>query len=138
MTTRRLSKEIDILGYRIPANTRFFLGLDAMQNDPKFTDQPEEFLPERWSPEEVAKRKGTEKEIIDHKLASEPFGYGPRMCLGARIAKIEIRTYLAQLLRDWRITISPNAQPFVISDEMTTMTAAKPFPKFDFETRQKK
>lgn len=40
---------------------------------------------------EVDKRKGTTKEILDHRLLSTPFSFGARMCLGGRLAELEIK-----------------------------------------------
>ena len=35
----------------------------SIQNDPKYVEDVKEFKPERWLPEEVEKRKGTEYEV---------------------------------------------------------------------------
>lgn len=47
--------------------------LVALHNDPQYFDNPCEFRPERFCPEEVAKR---------HKFVYLPFGDGPRSCIG--------------------------------------------------------
>jgi len=136
-TSRRLSKPIEILGYHIPAGTTIYFCANAVQNDPRFIDHPDQFIPERWSPEEVEKRNGTIQEVIDHKILAEPFGFGPRMCIGARIAKMEIKTFLIQLMRDWKITFEPTDQIYKISSTKGVFTTADPYPTLKFEPRKK-
>uniref|UniRef100_A0ABD2X9B1 Cytochrome P450 n=1 Tax=Trichogramma kaykai TaxID=54128 RepID=A0ABD2X9B1_9HYME len=48
----------------------------GLQNDPKHWDEPEAFRPERFGPEQLAKR---------HKYLFLAFGEGPRMCVGMRL-----------------------------------------------------
>jgi len=134
-TTRQLSKDITLGGYNIPAYTTIFFCTNAMQTDPKYVDDTDQFLPERWDPKAIEERKGTPKEVLDHRILAEPFGFGPRMCLGARVAKAETRALLARLIRDWRITCEPAKQNWRYSDEGTFL-APKPFPTLHFEARK--
>jgi cytochrome P450 len=46
------------------------------------------FIPERWI-------KGDPQESLHHRYALLPFGFGTRMCIGRRIAELEI----------WQLTI---------------------------------
>lgn len=55
---------------------KIMIPLQALHNDPQYFDNPTEFRPERFSPEEVAKR---------HKFVYLPFGDGPRSCIGEYI-----------------------------------------------------
>ena len=43
----------------------------------KYCPEPHKFLPERWDENSVG-------------LVSSPFGYGPRACIGIRIARREL------------------------------------------------
>jgi hypothetical protein len=42
---------------------------------------------------------GTPSEILDHRLLATPFSFGPRMCLGGRLAELEIKTLFARLVQ---------------------------------------
>jgi len=130
---RRLDEDVDLCGYLVPANTRLTLMSHAVQNDPRYVDNPTEFRPERWSDEEVAKRKGTPKQIIDHQMLAKPFGYGARMCLGARAAELEIKTLMARLLRDWKISRKDPSEKYQIVQGV--MLKAEPYPRLKFEPR---
>jgi cytochrome P450 len=130
---RRLEEDVDVCGYLIPKNTRLTLMSDAIQNDPKIAERPEEFLPERWADEAVAKRKGTPQQVLDHQMLAKPFGYGARMCLGARVAELEIKALLARMVRDWNFApVDPSPQYNTIQG---LMLKPDPFPKLKFEPR---
>jgi len=129
-TFRRFPQDGEVGGYIIPKDTKITFALSAIQHDPQYVDNPDQFIPERWTPEAIAKRKGTPKEIIDHKLGSKPFGFGQRMCVGGRVAESEIKAVLTRLLRDWRMEWSPKQQEY--ENVFGTMMKASPFPKITF------
>jgi len=129
-TFRRLPQDSEIAGYMIPKDTKITFGLSAIQHDPQYVDHPEQFIPERWTAEEVKKRKGTSKEIIDHKLLSKPFGFGPRMCVGGSVSESEIKAFIVHLLRTWRMEWEPKHQEY--QHIFATMMKASPFPKIAF------
>ena len=66
------------------------------QRDPRFYDQPNDFRPERWT-EEFSERLP--------KFAYFPFGGGPRACIGASFAMMEIMLVLATIGQKWRLTL---------------------------------
>jgi cytochrome P450 len=67
--------------------------------DPRFFEEPEKFLPERWAPERV-------KSVP--KYAYYPFGGGPRLCIGNQFAMMEACLVLAAIARKWRFTLKPD------------------------------
>jgi cytochrome P450 len=81
----------------------------SIQMDPNIVDSPHEFLPERWLPDAVNKRKGTKSEIIDHPYFKEPFSQGARRCPGSRVAINEVQVMISQLFLDWKISAPPTA-----------------------------
>jgi len=135
LTRRRLSEDSAVGGYSIPKNTILTLCLMQIQYDPKYVDDADKFIPERWRPEEVAKRKGTPKEILDHPLLAKPFGYGQRMCIGARVAELEIKALIIRLLQDYTFEWNPPEQTYQLA--LGVMLRASPFPIISFKPRKK-
>ena len=62
--------------------------------DPEFFPDPENFEPERFSPENKAERA---KGLV------LTFGEGPRACMGTRIVEVEIKVLLFYMLRKFEI-----------------------------------
>jgi cytochrome P450 len=65
---------------------------------PELYQQPNKFLPERW----LTSNPGPYEYV--------PFSAGPRMCLGAMFAMIEMKLVLATLLQRFRLTLRPGAR----------------------------
>lgn len=61
------------LGITIDPGVRILVPVQAIHLDEKYYDNPREFRPERFLPEEVQQR---------HNFAYLPFGEGPRACIG--------------------------------------------------------
>uniref|UniRef100_A0A1I7YPM7 Cytochrome P450 n=1 Tax=Steinernema glaseri TaxID=37863 RepID=A0A1I7YPM7_9BILA len=58
--------------------------------------EPYKFRPERFSPEESAKR---------HPLAWQPFGMGPRICVGMRLALLEVKLAIVHTLKEFSLHV---------------------------------
>ncbi|MFF3276771.1 cytochrome P450 [Streptomyces chrestomyceticus] len=88
-----------VLGdYELPAGTTVFYPFWAVHMNPDHWPEPEKFVPERFTPQEVAGRP---------RLAYIPFGIGPRSCEGAQLAMIEAELVLAVLLKRFRFRPAP-------------------------------
>ncbi len=59
--------------------------------------EPHRFLPDRW------------KTISPSAYEYLPFGAGPRMCIGAPLAIMELKTALAMILKRFRLTMQANS-----------------------------
>lgn len=113
LTQRDLREPITIGGYSIPAGVSLDFISYPMQNDCDIVGpDAEDFKPERFLPEAVQARKGTPAEVIDHVLMSSPFSFGPKMCLGGRIAQMELNCVVTRLISECRFELDPPEQDY--------------------------
>ena len=96
---REAINDCEIGGYPVPAGTQVFMFQWTTQRDARFFDQPREFHPERWTPE-------FESQL--HRYAYFPFGAGPRVCIGASFAMMEMILVLATIGRRFRLQLVPD------------------------------
>ncbi|CAH1170206.1 unnamed protein product [Phaedon cochleariae] len=80
--------------YLIPKNTLVLAFSSVSSCDEKYFHQPKSYLPNRWL---------RDCNIEFHKFATLPFGYGPRMCPGKRLAENEIIILLKEILRNFEL-----------------------------------
>ncbi|BFZ14780.1 hypothetical protein BsWGS_17819 [Bradybaena similaris] len=99
---RIAEKTIKYGNITIPKGTYVLMSLGEVMKDPAHWSNPEKFDPDRFSPDNKAGRDP---------LAFVPFGYGPRICLGMRLAMMELKTILVYLLRDFKFTLSDRTVP---------------------------
>lgn len=73
-----------------------------LQNDEKYFEKASEFIPERW-----LKVRDDETNITPAKNTSAfvylPFGFGPRTCIGRRLADLEMETFISRMIRNFKI-----------------------------------
>lgn len=91
--------DVELGGYTIEKGSVIFINPFVTQRDPRFFDDPLEFRPERFSPE-------NEKKIM--RGAYVPFGAGPRICIGKAFAMMEARLVVATALQRLRFEIAPD------------------------------
>lgn len=87
-----------IAGYPIRSKSKVRIKPIQTHRHPDFWPDPERFSPERFSAEQVATRP---------RCAFIPFGAGPRACIGAQFAMMEIKLALAMMLRAVRFSLAP-------------------------------
>ncbi|MBN3307820.1 CP11A protein, partial [Amia calva] len=88
---RYITEDIVIQNYHIPSGTLVQLGLYAMGRSPSVFPRPEQYRPSRWLRGE------------NSYFRSLGFGFGPRQCLGRRIAETEMQLFLIHMLENFRI-----------------------------------
>ena len=96
---RRAEQEEVFDGYRLPARAYVAIVPYALHRHPEFWPDAERFDPERFHPERSKNR---------HFFSYLPFGAGPRTCIGAGMAMLEIQLILAQIVQRFRIQVVPD------------------------------
>jgi cytochrome P450 len=100
-TSREAQEDFEVGGYTIPKGSTLMMSMYVIHHDPRFWDQPEAFLPERFS--------AANEENIP-KYAYFPFGGGPRVCIGNQFAMMEAQLVLATILQRYHLSLVPNQQ----------------------------
>lgn len=110
--TKTCTEDIELKGSdglvcRVQRGTNMLIPVHGLQADERYWENPEIFDPERFSPDNKQKHE---------KFAFLPFGEGPRICPGMRMAQMQIKACLATLLRKYSLELSPKTQvPLKIS-----------------------
>eukprot|EP00475_Leptophrys_vorax_P046424 TRINITY_DN9961_c0_g1_i1.p1 TRINITY_DN9961_c0_g1~~TRINITY_DN9961_c0_g1_i1.p1 ORF type:complete len:488 (-),score=97.33 TRINITY_DN9961_c0_g1_i1:419-1882(-) len=135
-TQRTLPVDINIRGYHIPKGTMLGYSPVGLHVDPKYFEDPLEFIPERWSAERIKARESGDPDIhsvVDHPMIAPEFSFGPRMCMGARIAQNEITSLIARLVQDYKVEL---AEPETkVEVKSSIFHSPSPFPKYKFIKR---
>jgi cytochrome P450 len=88
---RIVAEDTELGGHFLPAHTELFLSIFHMHHDPALFTEPNRFDPQRWS------------KIKPSVYEYNPFSAGPRMCIGAAFATMEIKIALAMVLQRFRL-----------------------------------
>jgi cytochrome P450 len=95
---RRALEDYAIDEYLIPARSILVASPYLIQRDRRHYDQPEAFIPERWTPEYKAALPP---------FAYFPFGGGARRCIGESFAWMELMLVVSALAQRWRLELVP-------------------------------
>jgi len=128
---RRMDEPVTIDGYVLPAKAWLCFSPVGISMDPKYVESPEEFNPERYL--NRITRKEREWPLFDHPLMRDGFGYGPRKCLGFRLAEMEIWTVICTLIKDYNISLAPGTKKYDIVNHAATYPS--PAPQLVFKKR---
>jgi cytochrome P450 len=93
---RRAKVDYPVGDFTIPAQSVVLMSPYVVHRDARWFSDPERFDPERWTPEEAAKRP---------KFSYFPFGGGARVCIGERFAWMEGVLVLAAIAQRWRLRL---------------------------------
>ncbi|RCN44232.1 unspecific monooxygenase [Ancylostoma caninum] len=93
-TNRLCTSDVKINGIEMRKGCIFTLPIRAIHYSEEFYPSPEVFDPERWT---------TEARSLRDPLTYVPFGYGPRNCIGMRVAQMQMKVALAHILRRYEL-----------------------------------
>ncbi|KAG0430370.1 hypothetical protein HPB47_022749 [Ixodes persulcatus] len=92
-TTRQAKEDFEYQGIKYKAGTCIMSPVAVIHMDERFFPDPTKFDPDRFS---------EENEGSIPKLAFQPFGMGPRNCLGLRLAYLDLAYTVARMAQNFR------------------------------------
>nr|QLH55420.1 cytochrome P450 [Archangium gephyra] len=101
ITSREAIRDCELGGFHVPAGTTLGVSQWVTHRDPRYYEEPEAFRPERWLAESI-------KQLP--KYAWFPFGGGPRLCIGAPLAMLELVLITACVARRFRLELAPDCE----------------------------
>ncbi|XP_077527799.1 putative cytochrome P450 6a13 [Haemaphysalis longicornis] len=102
-TTRCAEEDYRCRSYLIKKGTSVLIPVYQLHHDPLLWTDPEKFDPDR--------QVDPENKHLVNPIAYQPFGLGPRMCIGSRLGLLELASVTTQVLRHFRISLGPSQKP---------------------------
>lgn len=93
---RIAAEPCELMGHYIPRGTELVSSAFHTHRMPEIYAQPNRFSPSRW------------ERLDPGPYAYNPFGGGPRLCIGASFALLEIKLVLALSLQQFRLSLAKN------------------------------
>jgi cytochrome P450 len=94
---RRAIEGFQWKGVDIPAGTAITLNPGITMLSPEFYTDPDRFDPSRFSPNRAEDQR--------HKFAWTPFGGGAHKCIGMHFSTLQVKLFIATLLRNRRVAL---------------------------------
>ena len=94
LLTRKALRDDRLGEYFVPAGTEIYVSPYFIQRHPDLWEEPDRFNPDRFRPDNSRHR---------HRLATIPFSAGPRNCIGALFARVEMQIHLMTIARYLRL-----------------------------------
>lgn len=114
--TRKNTRAFEVGDYKIPARSNLIICPYTLHRHPLYWPDPEKFDPDRFLPENVAKRP---------KLAYLPFGAGPRVCIAGAFAMIKLPLIVVTILQ--HVVIENKTKRTLVPNPLYSLKQKKPF-----------
>lgn len=111
--TRAAKADTELGGYRVPKKSAVILNVYLMHRDARYFPDPDRFDPSRFAPDAEKTRP---------RFAYLPFGGGPRVCIGAAFALMEMQIVVATVLSRMSVSIDNPDAP----QEVETLITLRP------------
>jgi len=102
MVPREAVEPVELGGYQLPRGSWVYIFPYVTHHDPRFFENPQVFDPDRFAAGRV--------EAIPQ-YAYIPFGGGPRVCIGASFATMEMVLIVASVLQRFRVKLAADQGP---------------------------
>lgn len=109
----RILDDVVLSNHIVDKGATVFLNLHQMGRSEDYFEAPDHFKPQRW-----LRRQGGEG--AKHKFAWIPFGFGPRSCIGRRIAELELHLLLCMLIHKFKVTSADSSPVTAISKSFSS------------------
>ncbi|XP_060071994.1 ultra-long-chain fatty acid omega-hydroxylase-like [Ylistrum balloti] len=123
-TTRQLTKPMELEGQTFPVGSVVGVNFAVLHRNPDVYENPTEFRPERFLPENVAKRSP---------YAFTAFAAGPRNCIGQNFSMNEQKVIISRILKRFRVLLDEDHE---VLDIARLVIEPKHGMKIRFEERQ--
>ena len=97
---RKVIKDCEFNGYRLPTGWTILYRIDATHKNPEIYPQPEKFNPDRFLPERAENKK--------YPYSYIPFGGGARECIGREFAFLVMKIFASLLVSNYAWELLPN------------------------------
>jgi len=108
-TDRVAAVDITINGLFIPKDMMIMSPIYALHMDPDVWQEPDKFIPERFS------REASEARNPNYFM---PFGIGPRNCVGMRLALTQLKISAVTILQRMKFVTCPETQIPIVLDKV--------------------
>jgi len=93
--SRLAASPTELGGHHLPRHTEVIVSIYHTHHMPELYERPDDFNPHRWA--------NIERDAFEF----NPFVAGPRMCIGAPFAMMEMKIALAMMLQRYRLQFIP-------------------------------
>jgi cytochrome P450 len=116
--SRTLQENVVLGGIEFPTGTSLFASPYLIGRSPEIYKDPLKFDPLRFDPANIEEKRNP--------FAYIPFSAGSRNCIGQKYAMIEMRSAVAKVIRNFKLTVAEENSELILSVELVLQPANGP------------